>query len=251
MGGINYIVDGDPLPRAGHEYMQMPLTIWGMWLTAILNVLFVPVLGSAALLLILDRLFGTRFFIAGAAVGTHARRPDALPAPVLDLRPPRGLHPHPPRLGHRLRSALVLLAQARLLVQRLGLRDDAPSPCSPRWSTATTCTRRAWPRMLGLSFEILTLSISVPAVLLFVNWLNTIWKGSHPPHPADALRARHGLRLRRRRPDRAPPRHHLDGHLPPRHDVRGRPLPPHDGGRLVPRQLRGASTSGSPRCSGG
>ena len=48
-------------------YMRMPLTVWGLWLTAILNVLFVPVLGSAALLLLLDRVFGTQFFVAGAS----------------------------------------------------------------------------------------------------------------------------------------------------------------------------------------
>jgi len=48
-------------------YMRLPLTIWGIWLTAILNALFVPVLGSAALLLLLDRNFGTQFFVAGAS----------------------------------------------------------------------------------------------------------------------------------------------------------------------------------------
>jgi cytochrome c oxidase subunit 1 len=48
-------------------YMKMPLTVWGLWLTAILNVVFVPVLGSGGLVLLLDRMFGTQFFIAGAA----------------------------------------------------------------------------------------------------------------------------------------------------------------------------------------
>ena len=46
----------------------MPLTIWGLWLTAILNALFVPVLGAAMLLLLCDRLFGTHFFLAGAMI---------------------------------------------------------------------------------------------------------------------------------------------------------------------------------------
>ncbi|MCA9618785.1 MAG: cbb3-type cytochrome c oxidase subunit I, partial [Myxococcales bacterium] len=31
--------------------------------------------------------------------------------------------------------------------------------------------------MLGLGFEFLTLCISVPAIILFYNWLGTIWKG--------------------------------------------------------------------------
>jgi cytochrome c oxidase subunit 1 len=32
--------------------------------------------------------------------------------------------------------------------------------------------------MLGTAFEVLTLSISAPAIVLFLNWLHTIWKGS-------------------------------------------------------------------------
>ena len=48
-------------------YTRMPATVWGLWLTAILNVLFVPVLGSAALLLLLDRQFGTQFYVAGSS----------------------------------------------------------------------------------------------------------------------------------------------------------------------------------------
>src|SRR5262249_26493576 len=67
MGGINYVTTVIRLRAPGMTYMRMPLTVWGLWLTAILNVLFVPVLGAAALLLILDRSFGTQFFIAGAA----------------------------------------------------------------------------------------------------------------------------------------------------------------------------------------
>ena len=51
MGGINYVTTVIRLRAPGMTYMRMPLTVWGLWLTAILNVLFVPVLGSAALLL--------------------------------------------------------------------------------------------------------------------------------------------------------------------------------------------------------
>src|SRR5438105_13753024 len=66
MGGINYVTTVIRHRAPGMTYMRMPMTVWGLWLTAILNVLFVPVLGSAALLLLLDRVFGTQFFIAGA-----------------------------------------------------------------------------------------------------------------------------------------------------------------------------------------
>ena len=56
MGGINYVTTVIRLRAPGMTWMRMPLTVWGLWLTAILNVLFVPVLGSAGLLLI----FGLR-----------------------------------------------------------------------------------------------------------------------------------------------------------------------------------------------
>ena len=56
MGGINYITTVIRLRAPGMTWMRMPLTVWGLWLTSILNVLFVPVLGSAGLLVLLDRI---------------------------------------------------------------------------------------------------------------------------------------------------------------------------------------------------
>ena len=43
-------------------YFDIPLTVWGLWLTAILNAIFLPVLGAGCLLLLFDRVFGTHFF---------------------------------------------------------------------------------------------------------------------------------------------------------------------------------------------
>src|SRR5207237_1338826 len=67
MAAINYVTTVIRMRAPGMGYMRLPLTMWGLWLTAILNALFVPVLGSAALLLLLDRNFGTQFFVAGAS----------------------------------------------------------------------------------------------------------------------------------------------------------------------------------------
>src|SRR5262249_32223074 len=51
MGGINYVTTVIRFRAPGMTYWRMPATVWGLWLTAILNVLFVPVLGAAAILL--------------------------------------------------------------------------------------------------------------------------------------------------------------------------------------------------------
>ena len=69
-----------------------------------------------------------------------------LAAPVLDLRPPRGLHPDPPRDGHRLRGAAGLRAEAAL---RLSRRWSTRPRSSASWASAsgpTTCSRSAWAR---------------------------------------------------------------------------------------------------------
>ena len=64
-------------------YLRMPLTVWGFFLTSILNALFVPVLAAAMVLLFFDRVFGTQFFVAGSTVGaTFAGRYDVPTANV-------------------------------------------------------------------------------------------------------------------------------------------------------------------------
>ena len=48
---------------------KLPLTIWAFFITAIIGVLSFPVLFSAALLLIMDRMAGTSFYLSDIIVG--------------------------------------------------------------------------------------------------------------------------------------------------------------------------------------
>ena len=54
MGAVNYITTVITLRAPGMDYFKMPLTIWGIFLTSILNAIFVPVLGAGLLLLTFD-----------------------------------------------------------------------------------------------------------------------------------------------------------------------------------------------------
>ncbi len=177
MGGINYIVTVIRYRAPGMHWFRMPLTIWGLWLTAILNVLFVPVLGSAALLLALDRLAGTHFFVAGAAVGIQGGDPMLFqhlfwifghPEVYILILPVWGIvgdilsfFARKPAFWYK-GSVFAMIAVTVLSAVVYGhhMYQTGMAP------------------LLGLGFEMLTLAISVPAVVLFVNWLNTIWKGS-------------------------------------------------------------------------
>ncbi len=88
-----------------------------MLVTAFLLLLSLPVLAGAITMLLTDRNFGTTFYRAG-----RRRRPGALPAPVLVLRPPRSVHHDPAGLRHRQPHHLDLLEEADLRLSRHGLR---------------------------------------------------------------------------------------------------------------------------------
>ena len=64
LGGLNYIVTIINLRTKGMKMTRLPLTMWALFVTAILGVLSVPVLVSAAVLLLMDRSFGTAFYLS-------------------------------------------------------------------------------------------------------------------------------------------------------------------------------------------
>ena len=64
MGSLNYIVTVLNLRTKGMSMTRLPLTIWAFFVTAVIGVISFPVLLSAALLLIMDRSFGTSFFLS-------------------------------------------------------------------------------------------------------------------------------------------------------------------------------------------
>jgi cytochrome c oxidase subunit 1 len=177
MGGVNYITTVIRLRAPGMTYMRLPLSVWGLWLTAILNVLFVPVLGSAGLLLILDRAFGTHFFIAGAAGVKGGGDPILFqhlfwifghPEVYILILPAWGFisdiisffsrKPAYWYKGSVLAMVAVTLLSAVVYGHHMFLTGMNP--------------------LLGKGFMTLTLIISVPAEILFLNWLHTLWKGS-------------------------------------------------------------------------
>lgn len=72
LGSLNYIVTIVNLRTKGMSMTRLPLTIWAFLVTAILGVLSFPVLFSAALLLIMDRSFGTAFFLSDIFINGQA-----------------------------------------------------------------------------------------------------------------------------------------------------------------------------------
>ncbi len=174
MGAINYVATVMRLRAPGMTYMRMPLTVWGMWLTAILNVLFVPVLAGAVIMLVMDRHFGTEFYIAGMnGVGDpilfqHLFWIFGHPEVYILILPVWGIvgdlvsffsrKPAYWYKGQVAAMVAVTILSAVVYGHHMFLTGMNP--------------------LLGQSFMLLTLIISVPAEMLFLNWLHTMWKGS-------------------------------------------------------------------------
>ncbi|MEK6608333.1 MAG: cbb3-type cytochrome c oxidase subunit I [Myxococcota bacterium] len=177
MGSINYVTTVIRLRAPGMTYMRMPATVWGLWLTAILNVLFVPVLGSAALLLLFDRAFGTQFFIAGAAAVKGGGDPLLFqhlfwifghPEVYILILPAWGIATDllsffARKPAYWFKGSVIAMTAVTILSAVVYGHHMFVTGMNP---------------LLGQSFMLLTLIISVPAELLFLNWLHTLWKGS-------------------------------------------------------------------------
>lgn len=177
MGAVNYITTVITLRAPGMDYFKMPLTIWGIWLTSILNAIFVPVLGAGLILLTFDRVFGTTFFLAGAAATSGKGDPVLFqhvfwifghPEVYILILPAWGIvsdllafFSRKPAFGYKM-TALSLTAITVLSTVVYG-HHMYTTQMSP---------------LLTQSFMTLTMLISIPSAIFFANWLGTIWKGS-------------------------------------------------------------------------
>src|SRR5207245_10825795 len=63
MGSINYVTTIINLRTPGMTFNRLPLTIWALLITAILQAFALPVLTVALILQLLDKTFNTCFFL--------------------------------------------------------------------------------------------------------------------------------------------------------------------------------------------
>jgi len=140
--------------------------------------LFLPVIGSAMILLILDRVFQTAFFVPASIMSGNVGGDPILyqhlfwifghPEVYILILPAWGVvcdmlsfFSRKPAFGYRI-SVGAMLAVTILSAVVYGHH---------MFTTGLSA-------MLGESFMLLTMIISVPAEILFFNWLHTLWRGN-------------------------------------------------------------------------
>ncbi len=182
LGGINYITTVINLRTDGMSFSRLPLTVWAFFLTAIIGLLSFPVLLSAALLLILDRSFGTSFYLSEIYIGGEAL-PNLGGSPILFqhlfwflghpevyivLLPSLGItseiistNSRKPIFGYKaMIGSMMAIGFLSFIVWAHHMFVSGMNP------------------FLGSIFMLLTLIIAVPSAVKVFNYITTLWKGN-------------------------------------------------------------------------
>ena len=177
MGGINYITTIVRLRAPGMTWGRLPLTIWGLLFTAVLNVLFLPVIGSAMILMVLDRQFGTSFYVPATMSQGGGGDPILYqhlfwifghPEVYILILPAWGI----------ISDILSFFARKPAFAYKVTVGAMAAVTVLSAVVYGHHMFVTGMTAMLGESFMLLTMIISVPGEILFFNWLHTLWRGN-------------------------------------------------------------------------
>ncbi len=182
MGGLNYVVTVLQARTRGMTMMRLPLTVWGIFTATVLALLAFPALFVGCVMLLLDRLLGTSFFMPSIVeVGEHLKygggspilfqhlfwffgHPEvyivALPAfgIVSDLI---SVHARKNIFGYRMMVwAIVIIGGLSFIVWAHHMYVSGMNP------------------YFGFFFATTTLIIAVPTAIKVYNWLLTLWRGN-------------------------------------------------------------------------
>ncbi len=182
LGSLNYIVTVINLRTQGMSMMRLPLTVWAFFITAIIGVLSFPVLLSAALLLLMDRMLGTSFYLSDIIIGgemltNHGGSPILYqhlfwflghPEVYIVLIPALGLsseiiatNTRKPIFGYKaMVGSILAIAFLSFIVWAHHMFVTGMNP------------------FLGSVFVFTTLLIAIPSAVKVFNYITTLWKGS-------------------------------------------------------------------------
>lgn len=181
LGALNFITTLLNMRTRGMSLMRMPLTCWAWFTTAVLALLSFPVLLGGGILLLLDRIAGTSFFIPGNLYVSGQLQPlhnggspllwqhlfwfFGHPEVYIAILPGMGATSHilstfarKPIFGYRaMVFAIFAIGMLGFFVWGHHMFISGMSPYS------------------AVAFSILTLSIGVPSAIKTFNWIGTLW----------------------------------------------------------------------------
>ncbi|MET0501713.1 MAG: cbb3-type cytochrome c oxidase subunit I [Candidatus Binatia bacterium] len=172
MGSINYITTIINMRAPGMTYFRMPLTVWSLFITAILLLLALPVLTAALAMLLFDRTLGTSFFLPEGGgqplLWQHMFWFFGHPEVYILVLPAMGVtsdllstFSRKPIFGyHAMAFSMIAIAFLSWIVWGHHMFISGMNP------------------LLGTAFMMTTMVIAVPSAIKVFNWLGTLWGGS-------------------------------------------------------------------------
>lgn len=170
--GLNFIVTIHKLRPPGMTWFRMPLFLWSIYATAVIQVLATPVLAITLLLLIVENAMGIGIFdpaLGGDPVlFQHFFWFYSHPAVYIMILPAMGViselisvHSHKHIFGYRfIAYSSVAIAMFGFLVWGHHMFTSGMSS------------------LMNVVFSFLTFSVSIPSAIKVFNWLATMYRGS-------------------------------------------------------------------------
>ncbi len=172
LGSVNYITTVINMRAPGMTLFRMPLSIWALFITAILALLAVPILAGAVIMLLFDQTIGTTFFLPEGGgrplLWQHLFWFFGHPEVYILILPAMGIvsdilsnGARKPIFGyHSMVFAMIGIAFLGWLVWGHHMFQSGMNP------------------MLGTSFMVSTMAIAIPSAIKVFNWLATLWRGN-------------------------------------------------------------------------
>ncbi len=184
MGAVNYVTTIVKMRAPGLTMMRMPLSIWALFIAALLQLFALPILTAAGIMQLLDRLLETGFFtptnlvvnntvaeVQGAAAGGQPLLWQHLfwfyshPAVYIMVLPAMGfasdiisVYARKPIFGYKpMVYSMSAIAGLGFIVWGHHMFTSGMNP------------------MLGMTFMVSTVMIALPSAIKVFNWLGTLW----------------------------------------------------------------------------
>ena len=182
MGSVNYLTTIINMRAPGMTMFRLPLTIWAMFITAVLQAFALPVLTAAVFMQLMDRLIGTGFFTpAGSVINNTVHTAGggqpllwqhlfwfySHPAVYIMILPAMGMvsdiiscFSRKPLYGYKpMVYSLAGIAGLGFIVWGHHMFISGMNPA------------------LGMTFMVSTMLIALPSAIKVFNWLGTLWGG--------------------------------------------------------------------------
>jgi cytochrome c oxidase subunit 1 len=182
MGGLNYVTTTLQLRTKGMTLMRMPLAVWGIFVATVLALLAFPALFVGCIMMLLDKLAGSSFFIptivqAGQLVQHEGGSPLLFqhlfwyfghPEVYIVILPAMGViseiiavHSRKPVFGYAMMVlSIVVIGALSFLVWAHHLYTSGMNP------------------YFGFVFAVTTLVVAIPSAVKVYNWVLTMWRGN-------------------------------------------------------------------------